>query len=195
MERLLHVGRNKTTDVTPQASDFLNHPGAQEGVSLLGHHEYRFDSPVELTVHQGELKFKFEIRHGAKPSDHSLAFSLFDVVYEEPFKHICLRIRDMRNSFFHQHHAFLQGKQPLLGVILRDRHDYFIEKLGGPLHYIQMTIGEGIEASRVDDRAHNFAEYSHFRLECEPETPGVPGMIGKGETGRCCGVGIGVFMC
>src|SRR5437867_12732337 len=58
--------RNKGADIPAQAGDFLDNSRAEKGVSVFWHHENRFDSLVQFTIHQSELKFKLKIGYRAQ---------------------------------------------------------------------------------------------------------------------------------
>src|SRR5204863_5801273 len=77
---LLHFFRNERAHVSAEPRDFLYDARTQERVSVLGHHKNRFNPLLQFTVHQGELKFKFEILLSLKAADDRLSATALHVI-------------------------------------------------------------------------------------------------------------------
>ena len=95
MERRVHVGRYQPVDGATQTGDFLDNARTEKGISILGHHEDGFDLFLEPTVHQSQLKFKFEVGDGSESPDNRLTLLLGDVVNQEPLELVDLDVGDV----------------------------------------------------------------------------------------------------
>src|SRR5437588_12406353 len=91
-ERCLDVRGHKIMNVSPQTRDFLNDPRAEEGVRVLGHHKNRLNAFIQLTIHQGELKFKLEVRNGAQATNYRLGAAAAGVLDQQTIEGISLNI-------------------------------------------------------------------------------------------------------
>lgn len=59
-------GWNKLTDISSKASDLFDQPRAEERIGIFWHQKYCFHILIELSIHQSELKLKFEITHSSQ---------------------------------------------------------------------------------------------------------------------------------
>src|SRR5687768_11572029 len=82
-ERFLYRPWHETAHVATEARDLLDEPRTNESVRILGHHENRFHALVQFSVHQGELKFKFEVGNSAQSAHHGIAVHSFHILDEQ----------------------------------------------------------------------------------------------------------------
>lgn len=141
--------RNEGRDVATKAGDLLDHAGADEGIGFLGHHENRFNVFIELAVHQGELELEFKVGNGAKSADDRFAFFGGDIIDEQAGKGIDFNVGEVfdgaRGEFLAAGHA----EHGSFTFVDGDSDDDAIKKTRRALDYIQVTVGDWIETSRV----------------------------------------------
>jgi len=100
------------------------------------------------------LKFKFKVGHGPKPAKYRVARALFNVIDQQTVKTICRHVGYGSDDLCDQRHPLGKIEQWILTLVARHSHDYLVKELRGSLDHIQMTIGEGIETARINDRPH-----------------------------------------
>src|SRR5436190_18147556 len=84
--------RHKSAHVTAKTGDFFDDARTEKSIGVFRHHEDCLDAFVELTVHQGELKFKFKVRYGAQPADDGLSRAAVHILHQQPIKRVCLDV-------------------------------------------------------------------------------------------------------
>ena len=58
------------THIPAKSGDFLHDAGTEVGVVFLGREIDRFQSRLQLAIHEGHLEFKFKIRNGAEAANN-----------------------------------------------------------------------------------------------------------------------------
>ena len=141
--------RHKGADVAAQPGDFFDDARTEKGVSVFGHHEDGLDSFVELTVHQGELKFKFKVRHGAQPAQDGLARPPLHIFNQQPVERVGLDVFEEADRTVDQVAAFGQGEQRVLGVVVRDRDDDLVKEFRSAFDDICFCMTRPLSSNRV----------------------------------------------
>src|SRR3954470_2527287 len=149
-----HRRGHKSTHISAQPRNFLHNPRTEKCIRVFWHHEDGFNALVQFTIHQSELKFKFEVRYGPESPDHSLPGALFHVIDQQTVKTVGGYVGNRRDHLFHQGDPFGEVKKRTFAFVKCDRDDDAIKKLRGPLNDVQMTVGERIKTPRINDRAH-----------------------------------------
>ena len=62
---------------------------------------------------------------------------------------------DAADGFLEKSEPLLESEERLLLVVMRDGHDHFVEKLSGALDYIEVTVGDRIEAAGINRASHS----------------------------------------
>src|SRR5258708_3003267 len=75
----LDVDGDEGADTAAETGNFLNNARTKERVGIFGHHENGFDSFVELTIHQSELKFKFKVGNSAQAANDGLGGAALNI--------------------------------------------------------------------------------------------------------------------
>jgi hypothetical protein len=101
----------KTADFAAQPGDFLDDPGAEKGIGLLGHHEEGLDPLVELAIHEGQLELELEIGHSPEAAEDRVTAALFDVVNEQSFEGLDLDTGHKGHGLFDQAASLFEGKE------------------------------------------------------------------------------------
>ena len=78
--RVLNQVRHQTVDLSAEREDLFDQPRADEGVLFRGHHENRFDVPVQPLIHERHLEFELEVGHRAKSAHNYLSVPAGHVV-------------------------------------------------------------------------------------------------------------------
>src|SRR6266850_698824 len=149
-----HMGRDERTHVAAKSRDFLYDSGTEKRVGVLRHHENRFDTLVQFTIHQGELKFKFKVRNGAQSTDDSLRAALFNVFHEQTIEGIGFYVREVADGFSHEFEALFQFEKRTFALVLGNGDDDAIEKFCRSLNDVQVSVCERIKTPRVDCDTH-----------------------------------------
>ena len=63
--------------------------------------------------------------------------------------------------------ALFDGEEALLGVVMGDGDDEFIEKAGCALEYVEVAVGDGIKASWIDGAAHGYGMVAGRNAGCK----------------------------
>ena len=106
---------------------------------------------VKLTVHAGQLEFKFKIGNCTKTTQDGFSPLLARKVNQQPVKTVYLRIGDRSKCLAGKFNSFGQIKKRLFAATPRSHtQDNPVEKSTGPAHQVGMTIGDGIKGTGVD---------------------------------------------
>ena len=146
--------RHKRAHIAPQSRYLLHHSRTEKRVSVLRHHENRFHSLIQLTIHQGQLKFKFKVRNSPQSTHNGLRGALVHVVHQQALERIRLHVRQVPDRIAHQLQSFFQCEQGLFALVPRHRHNHAIEQFGRAFDHIQVAVGEWIKTAGINRRAH-----------------------------------------
>lgn len=149
--------------------------GARVIVSLLGHDEDGFDIWLEVAIHEGHLKFVFEIGYGSEPANDGGGLLLFGEIDEEAAEGGYRCVWRLPKVCLQERNAFLRVEEGLFAGIVGDADDDFVEHAAGALKHVEMSVRDGVEGAWVDANPHKPIKTRNLR---------------RGE--RLCNAGIGV---
>jgi len=115
--------RNKRSHIAAKTRNFFDDARTDEGVCIFGHHENRFDFFVQIPVHQGKLKFKLKIRHGAQPAHNRLRLLFRGVFHKEAVKAVSLGVWQVGNRLFYEFKPLARRKQRGFAFVFGNGHD------------------------------------------------------------------------
>jgi len=163
------MGRDEGADVAAQMGHFLDNARAEKGISVFGHHKNRFDTFIQLTIHQSHLEFKFKVGDGAQAADDSLGGPALDVFNEQAIEGVSLDVGEVLDGLGDHFLALGHGKERAFAFAERHRHDDAVEQPGSPLQNVQMAVGERIEAPGIDGSTHD----RHASMERAKDEAGI----------------------
>ncbi len=150
-----HVRRDEALHIAAQPRYLLDNARTEKSVSFSRHHKNRFHGPVQFTIHQSELKFKFKVRNGAQSADDSLAILLGGVIDQQTVERIRVHIGELAQRLFNQAQTILEREEWLFALVLGHGHDDAVKQLGRALNDVQMAVGQRVEAAGINCRSHN----------------------------------------
>src|SRR5712692_2146446 len=159
-QRFTHHRRHKTRNISTEPRDLLDNARAQISVFLFRHQKNRFHARLQFPVHQRHLKLEFEIGNRAQAADDSARFLCSGKLDQQPVELRDPHHLDLADGILQKLQAFLERKERLFLIIVRNGHNHFIEQFSGTLDHIEMSIGHGIEAAWINRASHarKFAE-------------------------------------
>lgn len=146
--------RDELVHVASETRDFFDQPAADVSQFFARHEKHGFQIGLQLPVHEGELEFKLEVAHGAQTTNECHGVLLAGEVDEQSLERHDAQVRDVLGRRLKHVHALLHRKKTLLGAVLGNGDDQFIEESGGTLEHVKVSVGDGIKASWVDGAAH-----------------------------------------
>ena len=160
--------RDHPADIPAEARDLFDDAGTQIGVFLPRGQEDGFHIIPQGPVHQGHLKFILKIRHCPQPADDDHGPAPGGKGNEQPPEGNYFHRGQTAHAFLDQLDAFTGGKERAFLTIVRDRDDQVVKEFRGPLDDIEMPIGDGIKASRINSGFHKKLTVWH----CPVNSPG-----------------------
>ena len=103
-----------------------------------------------LPVHQGHLEFIFVIGDGPDAADDDPGTLLDRITHQEAVERIDLDIFPCAGDLPQHRLSFLGAEKGFLLQVLQNRHDHRVEDGPAPADDVEMTVGHGIEGSRID---------------------------------------------
>ena len=154
-----HVWRDEKVDIAPESADFLHEAGADVCELLPRHEKDRLEIGLEFSIHQRELELEFKVRHCAEPPDKGDRFFFFGKIDQQAFERFHHNVGDVLSRLLNQIHPFCEGKESLLGAVFGHADDQFIKNADSSTEHVKVTIGDGIEASGINDLAHEVRRF------------------------------------
>jgi hypothetical protein len=132
---------------------------------------------LEFAIHEGELELELEVGDSAEAADEGDGGLFAGEVDEESVEGHDADVGEVAGDGADEVDAFVEGEEALFTVLAGDADDDLVEEAGGAFENIEMSVGDGVKASRVNGTSHG----GMGGAECKAEVAGWKGRNGCGK--------------
>ena len=176
LEGFLHQRRDHFRDITAEIGQIFYSRRLKERILGIGRHKEGLDPMVQTPVHKGELKLVGKVVEGADSTYDQEGVYLLGKVYYQLVPYRNMDIIIVGGELLHHIKALLHREHIFFLRIDRDYYLHLAEKLGGPVYYIEMPIGDRIEGSWENYFLHvvSYREYNIKKEIIQPSNKATP---------------------
>ena len=148
-QRPLDYRVDQVRDVAPQAGDLTNQAGTEKGEMQGRNQEHRFETLVQLAVHQRHLELVFEIADGTKTAYHEVGTDVFGKIDQQAVKRLDIDSILAGNDLGKEGDAFAEREERLLALNICHSYDQSIDEMEAPGDQIFMALRRRVEGAGI----------------------------------------------